>query len=759
MIAIDGKNGATGSIQLSWRQYQQLYRVYLQTYNGDASPLIPDSIYASPDNGTTRVAPVRVSLGVYEFDLMVGSATHFVTITGPAGIVWNPNNFALNETFFARLAPEDGTNGVPGTQNFVSYAQNQTPRYVYGYIKNITRAEASSLSVKIGSSRGPNPLPPVDCERPEATIVNNVPYATYQCLTQPQTLHDLIPSRPGKVFNIEVKSFDKPLDDDEFGSAQNPYFIASDAPTYDINGRVAAGGAGTVVDLFYTPNGSSQSIGLRAITDGTGSFRFSNLPPRFYTLRAQRSGFVFNDPGPVSLTTDTNVVITVQNSCRYTAGDMPMVAPEGGEAQFTIKASDPTCEWSASSSTKWISIQSGATVGNGPVFFKAEPNSDPARNGVITVGDQEFSITQASLSTVSVTVQTSPARLLFSVDGIGSRATQKFTWNSGSAHEISTLSPQTDANGDKYEFAGWSDEGSRDHTVSPTGDTVYTARFTQIRAAGQPRTPLDFDGDGKADIAVFRPSNNLWFLQGSALGFAIFEFGVNGDKLSPADYDGDGKTDIAVFRPSNGTWYVAGSATGFSVQEWGAPGDLPVPADYNGDGRADLAVFRPSNSTWYIKYSSDGAISITPFGAAGDQPQIGDFDGDGRADFAVFRPSQNFWYLLRTTGGFTGIVWGSSGDIRVPADYDGDGKTDLAVFRPSTGTWFIFAASGSISVQNWGVNGDTPVPADYDGDGKADLAVFRQSNRTWYVFSTSAGINIVPFGADGDVPIPSVFSY
>ncbi|HKX84246.1 MAG TPA: FG-GAP-like repeat-containing protein, partial [Pyrinomonadaceae bacterium] len=55
---------------------------------------------------------------------------------------------------------------------------------------------------------------------------------------------------------------------------------------------------------------------------------------------------------------------------------------------------------------------------------------------------------------------------------------------------------------------------------------------------------FDFDGDGRSDFSVFRPSTNRWYtLQTSNWQYKEDYFGSNGDIIAPADFDGDGKTD------------------------------------------------------------------------------------------------------------------------------------------------------------------------------------------------------------------------
>lgn len=246
-----------------------------------------------------------------------------------------------------------------------------------------------------------------------------------------------------------------------------------------------------------------------------------------------------------------------------------------------------------------------------------------------------------------------------------------------------------------------------------------------------PRVPViqggDYNGDGSADIAVFREDLGLWAIRGLTRAY----FGTAGDIPVAGDFNGNGVSEIAVFRPAAGLW----AARGLTRIYFGKEGDIPVPGDYSGDGTAEPGLFRQSSGLWAIR-----GWSRIYFGTEADVPVPVPYNGLG-AEVAVYRGSTGLWAVR----GLTRVYFGRRTDYPVPGDYDGSGIGRAAIFRPETGLWAVRGVTRTY----FGNCCYKPAVADYTGNGLDRIAVFRPAIGLWAV----RGLTRAYFGRTLDIPI------
>ena len=369
--------------------------------------------------------------------------------------------------------------------------------------------------------------------------------------------------------------------------------------------------------------------------------------------------------------------------------------PEGTIDQFgTGTPIDPTANWSL------IDFASGATPGP-QVQFEHERHVISSNNGGdFTAGPAFTAFNGKVAGSGEYSMQAGAA---YQMNLTGLNPSKRYTIS------LSANRNQVPASGVDERWGDWEILGAASSTQSsptPAGTTIQVISPTEVRLQTENNTArgdmvtwsnIDPGADGAFSITAHVYLNN-----GSDRSYSPVLVRL---QQTPAavgsvdgDYDGNGTTDVAVFRPSEGRWYINGQ----SFVGWGLSTDIPVPGDYDGNGTTDVAVFRPSEGRWYIN-----GQSFVGWGVSTDIPVPGDYDGNGTTDVAVFRPSEGRWYI----NGQSFVGWGLSTDIPVPGDYDGNGTTDVAVFRPSVRAPGI-SMVGRLS--RWGNSTDIPVPGDYD---------------------------------------------
>ncbi len=278
------------------------------------------------------------------------------------------------------------------------------------------------------------------------------------------------------------------------------------------------------------------------------------------------------------------------------------------------------------------------------------------------------------------------------------------------------------------------------------------AGMVLVRAAGvnsPGRSFNDYDGDGKADVAVYNESMRRWFVALSGVQFSSWldvDAGCANLRPAPGDYEGDGITDMAVYCRLNSWWTALLSSTGQikSGPFFFGADFTAAQCDFDGDSMTDPVAYRETDGTWYGAASSEEYTAMEMFfGLIRYQAVFADYDGDRFADPAFYNRTTGLWVIDQSGNRYQSVtgLFGGIGYLPASADYDGDGLVDPAIYKPSTAELQVLLSS-SLATQGhytWlngflGSVGGVPMPADYDGDGLADPAVYHQDTGLWELY-------------------------
>ena len=99
----------------------------------------------------------------------------------------------------------------------------------------------------------------------------------------------------------------------------------------------------------------------------------------------------------------------------------------------------------------------------------------------------------------------------------------------------------------------------------------------------------DLDGDGRSELIVWRASTGTWYWLPSSASFAYaagrsvqWGSGAMDDVPLLPDLDGDGRADLTVWRASTSMWYWLPSSGGYGYgfaqnKAWDAPNSRDIP--------------------------------------------------------------------------------------------------------------------------------------------------------------------------------------
>ena len=365
------------------------------------------SLSGAPRTGTVLVAGLRFSITQSENCAYTVSPTSYspgpaggstsVTVTTNGGCPWT----AASNVPWATITQGSSGTGAGTVQIAVEAANG--PRsgtvLVAGQVVTITQTAGCSFVVapltQSFGSQGGSGSATIDTSASCAwSVSSNVPWITLTTATSG--------SGPGA-----------------FGFSVDPLSGPARSGTISVAGAQVTVTQGSGCSISIAPTAanvpSAGGSGSVAVTAGDGCPWTASSNASWLTVTAGANG---SGSGTVqyaaAATTSVarSAVLTIGgqaftvnqgSGCAIALASSGANVPAGGAKNTVGVTTGDGCPWTAASSVPWITISSGASgSGTGTVAYTVDASSGPARSGVLTIGGQTFTVSQANGCSISL---------------------------------------------------------------------------------------------------------------------------------------------------------------------------------------------------------------------------------------------------------------------------------------------------------------------------------------------------------------------
>ena len=307
--------------------------------------------------------------------------------------------------------------------------------------------------------------------------------------------------------------------------------------------------------------------------------------------------------------------------CRYQLSPITTsISGAGGSGAVTVTAA-ANCTWTATTNVPWISIVGGTNgTGNGSVSFAVQPNPGAARNGILNIGGQRFTVTQQQ---AECNYSIAPAGQSFAIAGGQGSVTVSTasvcTWNTSDVPAWVTSMPPSGMGTQTIAFTVEPNPGpartvviiigGQSFTVSQSGGCTYSLAPGSHSASAS---------GGASSVAVNTAAGCEW----TSSGAPSWVTGIPAKRNGPADDQLHWSTPIPA-SPRSANISIAGQT--FVVNQSSGCGFSLAPTGYSPSatgGSSSLAVNTAAGCAWT---SSGVPAWITGVPANGAGPQTINF--------------------------------------------------------------------------------------------------------------------------------------